>query len=160
MIRGASSLRAYEKFEPMENQSLVPRWCDNHFGIDQGVFRDYRFWQRCGGRGIWITPAGFQLPADLNLAALGMLVMRKPPPQGKPTSVFLQRFGGTAFRNVYVLTEEEALSFLKREPLSIKAVDDARGYALVRTANRIVGCGRIADGLLHSEIPKHWLAEL
>ena len=160
MIREAFSLRAYENFEPMENQSLVPRWCDNHFGIDQGVFRDYRFWQRAGGRGIWITPTTFELPADLDLAALGMLVMRKSPPKGKPTSVFLQRFGETAFRNVYVLSEEQALSFLKREPLAVQAVDDARGYALVRTANRVIGCGRIAGGQLHSEIPKHWLAEL
>ena len=86
--------------------------------------------------------------------------MRKPPPKGKPTSVFLQRFGHTAFRNVYRLSESEAFRFLKRELLAVEPKDDARGYALVRTEDRVIGCGRIKGQTLHSEIPKHWLAEL
>ena len=160
MIREDSFLRAYENFEPMQNQSLVPRWCDNHFGIERDVFDDYRFWQRVGGQSIWVTPKSFEVPNGVELVAVGMLVMRKAPPKGKPTTVFLQRFGATAFRNVYTLTDDEAVAFLKREPLDIAPVDDKRGYALVRTSERVVGCGRIDGNMLRSEIPKHWLAEL
>ena len=160
MTRGAFSLLVYEKFEPLTDQSLVPRWCKNHFEIKQSTFDGYRFWQRRNGKGIWITPKSFKCVAHQNVAALGMLVMRKPPPKGKPTTVFLQRFGQQASRNVYVLSESEALRFLTRETLTITPHDDARGYALVRTEDRIIGCGRVTGNQLCSEIPKHWLSAL
>lgn len=153
-------MRVYEKFELMQEQALVPVWCANHFGIDPLSFDSYRFWQRVDGRSIWITPVSFTLPNGVDLASVGMLVMRKPPPTGKPTSVFLQRFAKDATRNCYVLSEDQALAFLKREPMPITPIDDGRGYAVVRTMDRVIGCGRIRGRQLYSEIPKHWLAEL
>ena len=90
-IQEASFLRVYEKFEPMQAQGLVPRWCANHFGIDPLSFESYQFWRRMDGRSIWITPDSFMLPDGVDLASVGMLVMRKPPPKGKPTSVLHQK---------------------------------------------------------------------
>ena len=158
--QGAFSLLVYEKFEPLADQNLIPRWCENHFEIEMSVFANYRFWHRTRGKAIWVTPSSFLGTVHPDVAAMGMLVMRKPPPQGKPTSVFLQRFGVHAQRNVYELSAAEALRFLNREALTVEPRDDARGYAVVKTADYVVGCGRIVGDQLHSEIPKHWLAEL
>ena len=82
--------------------------------------------------------------------------MRKPPPKGKPTSVFLQRFGGGATKNVYTLSPEDAERFLRREPVNIEPVDDRRSYCLARTPDFILGCGRIEENRLISEVPRSW----
>lgn len=160
MIQGAFSLLVYESFKALEDQALVPTWCFNHFNILPQVFEGYTFWRRLSGKGVWITAPGFEVVAHPSVAALGMLVMRQLPPKGKPTSVFLQRFGQSASRNVYEINDADVLPFLERKPLDIDPIDDRRGYALVRTRDRILGCGRVKDGQIVSEIPKHWLAEL
>ena len=159
-IQGAFSLLVYESFKPLDDQGLVPTWCSNHFDIDPTIFDGYTFWRRQSGKGVWITAPGFEEVRHESIAALGMLVMRQLPPKGKPTSVFLQRFGQSASRNVYQIDEVDVISFLERKPLEIAPIDDRRGYALVRTRDRIIGCARVKDGRLVSEIPKHWLAEL
>ena len=160
MTQEAFSLLVYESFKALDDQTLVPTWCLNHFDIKPSVFDGYSFWSRQSGQSVWITAPGFEPVDHPNIAAMGMLVMRQLPPKGKPTSVFLQRFGETASRNVYVIDEASVIPFLKREALQVDPVDDRKGYALVRTRDRIIGCGRLNGHLLISEIPKHWLAEL
>lgn len=150
----------YESFKMLDDQTLVPNWCLNHFEIEPDVFEGYIFWRRQSGQSVWITAPGFEQVDHPNIAAMGMLVMRQLPPKGKPTSVFLQRFGQTASRNVYEIDEASVIPFLKREALQVDPVDDRKGYALVRTRNRVIGCGRLNGRVLVSEIPKHWLAEL
>ena len=34
-----------------------------------------------------------------------------------------------------------------------------KGYAIVRSQEAVLGCGRIVGQELVSEVPKHWLAE-
>lgn len=160
MIQEASSLLVYESFKALDDQTCVPRWCLNHFDIETKVFDGYTFWRRQSGQSIWITAPGFEPVNHPSIAALGMLVMRQFPPKGKPTSVFLQRFGQTASRNVYEVDEASVIPFLQRDTLNIEPIDDRKGYALVRTRDRILGCGRIKGTTLVSEIPKHWFAEL
>ncbi|MGB0647200.1 MAG: methyltransferase RsmF C-terminal domain-like protein [Bradymonadia bacterium] len=150
----------YESFKPLDDQMLLPKWCENHFDIAPIVFDGYTFWRRQSGKGVWITAPGFRDFEHPSVAAMGMLVMRQFPPKGKPTSVFLQRFGQTATRNVYDLQPEQVDAFLRREPILVTPVDDKRGYALVRSGDQVIGCGRISGRTLISEIPKHWLAEL
>ena len=159
MTREASSLLVYESFKALDDQMLLPTWCENHFDISPRVFDGYTFWQRQSGKGVWITAPGFRKVEHHSVAAMGMLVMRQFPPKGKPTSVFLQRFGQTATRNVYELEPQQVDGFLRREPIPVTPVDDKRGYALVRSGG-VIGCGRISGRVLISEIPKHWLAEL
>lgn len=160
MIREASSLLVYESFRTLDDQMLLPKWCENHFNISPTVFEGYTFWRRQNGKGVWITSPGFVAVEHPSVAAMGMLVMRQLPPKGKPTSVFLQRFGQTATRNVYDLEPEQVEIFLRRESVPVLPVDDKRGYALVRSGGQVIGCGRISGRTLISEIPKHWLAEL
>lgn len=144
-------------FELLPDQGIVPAWCADRFGIDPQVFAGHRFWRRAGTRVIRIAAARSLVPDGLAAETIGMQVMRKPPPRGKPTSVFLQRFGATAHRNTYVLDPERAARFLRREAVEIDPVDDAHGYCVVRTPERVLGCGRVDGGLLYSEIPQSWL---
>ena len=149
----------YGKFELLDEQSLIPNWCWNHFGLPKDVFEPFRFWGRRPGKSIWIAPRNL-VPVDHNeTVSFGMLVMRKPPPKGKPTSIFLQRFGALAERNVYEISPELVTPFLMRLPTSVKPVDDKKGYAIVRSQGVVLGCGRIVGHELVSEVPKHWLAE-
>lgn len=144
-------------FELLLVQDLVPRWCADRFGIDPAVFAGHRFWRRAGTRVIRIAAARCEIPPGMLVDTIGMQVMRKPPPGGKPTSVFLQRFGASAHRNTYVLDPERAARFLRREALAIEPVDAGHGYCVVRTTERVLGCGRVDDGVLYSEVPQSWL---
>lgn len=146
-----------DAYELHPDQELIPRWCAEHFGIDPGVFGDHVFWRPVGGRLIRIAARSCRPPANLALDSIGMQVMRRPPPRGKPTSVFLQRFAGTATRNVYRLDDAQTACFLCRQPVTVQPVDDKRGYAVVMGPGGVLGCGRIDGELLRSEIPKAWL---
>ena len=159
MIPEGSFLPVYGKFELLDEQSLIPNWCWNHFGLPREAFEPFRFWRRRPGKSIWIAPKSL-VPVDHNeTVSFGLLVMRKSPPKGKPTSIFLQRFGGLADRNVYEISPEMVTPFLMRRPTSVQPIDDKKGYAIVRSQGAILGCGRIVGQELISEVPKHWLAE-
>ena len=146
-----------DAYEHHPDQGLVPRWCADHFGIEPAVFAEHVFWRPVGGRLIRVAARACRPPEGMGLDSIGMQVMRRPPPRGKPTSVFLQRFGGTATRNVYRLDDAQTDSFLRRMPVSVRPVDDARGYAIVFGPDGVLGCGRVDGELLRSEIPKAWL---
>lgn len=150
-------MRVSAAFELLPDQGLVPRHCAERYGIDPDVFAGHRFWIRPGTRVIRIAAARCAVPDGVDAETIGMQVMRKPPPRGKPTSVFLQRFGATAHRNTYTLDAACAERYLRREAQPIDPVDDAHGYCVVRTAERVLGCGRIKEGVLYSEIPRSWL---
>ena len=88
------------------------------------------------------------------------MVMRRPPPRGKPTSVFLQRFGRHASRNVVELTSTELQVYLSRAPLAVTRTNLTSGDCIVRYEGRVLGCGRYTDGRLVNYWPKHFTAPL
>ena len=144
-------------YEPLPDQELVPRYCADRFGIDPAVFEGHVFWRPTGGRLIRIAARECVPPPGVALDSIGMQVMRRPPPRGKLTSVFLQRFAASATRNVYRLDAEQTARFMARESVPITPVDDASGYAVVFGPDGVLGCGRIDGELLISEIPRAWL---
>lgn len=144
-------------FEPLPDQGLVPRYCAERFGIDPAVFAGHVFWRRAGSRLIRIADRGCVPPPGVEVDSIGMQVMRRPPPRGKLTSVFMQRFAAGATRNVYRLDDARAIRFMARETLPITPVDDASGYAVVIGPDGVLGCGRVVGEHLHSEIPRAWL---
>jgi len=89
-----------------------------------------------------------------------MLVMRKPPPRGKPTSYFLQRFGHLAKRNHLVLDGEELRQYCLRTPLEVSDSDLTDGYCIISSRTHVLGCGRLADGVLTNMWPKHFTSQL
>lgn len=152
-------MRASADFEPLPEQARLRAFFQWRYGIDPSVFEGHVFIGRPNTRSVWIAARSCAPPPGLRPASMGIQVMRKPPPRGKPSSVFLQRFGGQASRNVYVLGEEGAARFMRRESQRIAPIDDAQGYCVVRTERRVLGCGRIEGETLHSEIPKAWLVD-
>ena len=79
---------------------------------------------------------------------------------GKPTSIFLQRFGRDASRNVIELTVGELQRYLARSPLAVARPNLTYGDCIVRYKGRVLGCGRYEDGLLVNYWPKHFTAPL
>ena len=150
-------MRASVAFEQYPDQAIIPNWCFFWLGIDRSVFAESVFVHRPGSPSIWVTSREARLIAEPLPETVGLLVMRKPPPQGKPTSVFLQRFAAHATRNVYIVSPQEAARFLRREPLEVQPIDDQRGYCVVRTAEFVLGCGRIKGKTLVSEVPGSWM---
>lgn len=144
-------------FEPLPDQDRIRAFFQWRYGIEPAVFAEHVFLGRPGARSVWIAARSCHAPATVEPESMGIQVMRKPPPRGKPSSVFLQRFAATACRNVYVLDAAGAARFLRREAQPIEPVDDGRGYCVVRTARRVLGCGRVDGRTLLSEIPKAWL---
>lgn len=152
-------MRASVAFERYPDQAIVPNWCHHHFGLAAATFAQHAFVYRPGAPAIWIVASDADVPHDPLPETVGLLVMRKAPPRGKPTSVFLQRFGGAATRNVYILGPDDAERFLRRETLTVVPVDDGRGYCVVRTADYVLGCGRVEGTSLISEVPRSWLGQ-
>lgn len=147
-------------FEPYPEAGALLEWLDRRFGLGPPTFAGHRFWHRPGAPAIWIADAACAPPAGPAVEALGMLVMRQPPPAGKPTSVFLQRFAAGATRNVYDLDDEQAARFLRGESQPVTPVDEGRGYCVVRWGGRVLGCGQAADGRLRCALPRSWLEML
>ena len=147
-------------FEALDDQDLVPNWCAERFGIDKVVFSQHRFWSKKNRGDVWITSAE-SVPVDLGkVSAFGLLVMRRYPPRGKPTSVFLQRFAGSANRNFVDLTRDQLRQYFARDPLPINDPNLSRGSCVVRARGRVIGCGRWDEGLLINQWPKHYTADL
>ncbi|MFN3198581.1 MAG: hypothetical protein ACE366_09250 [Bradymonadia bacterium] len=154
-------------FEPYSEAEQVWQWLESRYGIPQAVFAQHKLWQRVGAPALWIVGADCCPPPGAKVEAIGMMALRDPPPGGKPTSSFLLEFGHHATRNVYQLSDAEALMFLEDGPLDVVPVDDGRGYCIVRTEELVIGCGRLArepnaDGTrrLLCEVPRSWRASL
>jgi NOL1/NOP2/fmu family ribosome biogenesis protein len=153
-------LRSCAAYERCLDQSLIPNWCEERFGMPSADFADFIFWHRGGRDEIWIAPTASK-PATIGcMVAFGMLVMRQAPPRGKPTSAFLQRFGMTASKNHIILQGSEMAQYLKREPLSIDEPKLTNGHCIVSTVMQVIGCGQWADGVLINVWPKHYTSQL
>lgn len=150
--------RVFAAFEPHPEATSILEWFEWRFGLSADVFADHRLWHRPGSPAIWIAAVDCAPPPGFDgiVQAVGMIALRDPPPRGKPSSVFLSRFGARATRNVYDLDPGDAQRFLAGEPLAITPRDEARGYCVVRGAGRVLGCGRISGETLYSEIPRSW----
>ncbi|MCB9540542.1 MAG: hypothetical protein H6704_30355 [Myxococcales bacterium] len=148
-------MRDFVAFEPYPEAPALIAWFGERFGIPAAVFADFAFWHRAGSPAIWMTAAAVTPPPGLGLEALGVMTLRKPPPAGKPTSIFLMKVGAHATRRVFDLDDATAARFLAREPIS---VDDTEtyGHVVVRDALGVLGCGMLADGVLVSELPRSW----
>jgi hypothetical protein len=148
-------LRVSAEFELYPEAEALLAWLERKFGLPPATFAAHRFWHRPGHKAIWIAAADCVPPPGLRVEALGMLVARDPPPRGKPTSVFLQRFAAGATRNAYDLDDADAARFLAGEPLPAKG--DEKGYCVVRWRGRVLGCGQAAEGQVRSTLPRAWL---
>ncbi len=141
-------------FEPHPDRAGLLRWFEYRFGMASAAFTDFDFWQQPGKRTTWIARAGIVLPEGLEVMTVGLVALRDPPPRAKPTSVFLQRFGHLATKGVQTIEDHEVEAFLAGTPRP--ADEGLNGYVIVRTARHVLGCGRVRDGELVTQLPRSW----
>jgi NOL1/NOP2/fmu family ribosome biogenesis protein len=136
------------------SRTEVTDWWADRFGLDPTTFDEHTFWEKGAGK-IWIFAANLPTPVDAE--GVGMTFLRTRQEHWKPTTNAVQRFGGTATRNVIELGSDEARRFLAGEDLDPEWEGDW-GYLIA--AHRIgaerepIGVGLYVHDELRSVIPK------
>lgn len=150
--------RASAAFEPLpaERAAAVLAWLAERYGFAPEVFAGHRFWHRPGSPALWLAAAGLEQPPGPQTVAVGLCAFRDPPPRGKPSTVFLQRFGRHATRLACDVAPEVAARYLAGE--DIDCPDPAlRGWAVVRSGGLVLGRGWAENGRIRNEIKRSWL---
>jgi NOL1/NOP2/fmu family ribosome biogenesis protein len=141
-------------------KAVVEFWTDR-YGLPAEAFDGHTFWEKGAGK-VWAFAA--DLPAPAEVEALGMTFLRTRQEHWKPTTDAVQRFGRGATRNVVVLEEAEAMTFLAGETQDLPRWEGDWGYLIV--AHEIaggvepIGVGLYLYGELRSQVPKGRRREL
>ncbi|WP_126661117.1 DUF7122 family protein [Haloterrigena salifodinae] len=144
----------------VSREEVVDYFCDR-FGMPPETFDDYTFWEKGAGK-IWIY--GGEAPTPLEIEAIGMTCLRTRQEHWKPTTDFVQRFGGRATDCVIELDPEEARAFATGEDQEIERWEGDWGYLI--GAHEIagdlepIGIGLYVHGELRSMVPKGRQREL
>jgi len=150
-------MRPVATFAPYEDTDRLLAGFEAGMGLHPAIFAPFRFWQRTPRSSIWLTPADWQ-PPPVPMDALGLLVLRDPPPHGRPTTVFALRFGHLATRGVLDLAPEHIQAVLAGQPIGL--ADTSTGWRILRWRGRAFGWGWLADGHLRPELPTATLIDL
>ncbi|MCB9525515.1 MAG: hypothetical protein H6702_19360 [Myxococcales bacterium] len=151
-------MRNYDAFEPLADPSEVTGPLTRWFGIPPEAFAEHRFWQRPSAKPVWVAHKDLVPPPGLRPEAFGILVSRMKGRIFKPTSVFIQRFGGAATRNTLRLTHEQLDALLERQTLALEGhPEDGDGLVILRDPDdHPIGMGLLRGGVLESMLPKFW----
>ncbi|WP_222918852.1 hypothetical protein [Natrinema sp. SYSU A 869] len=138
----------------VSREEVVDLFADR-FGIPPETFDDYTFWEKGGGK-IWIY--GGEAPTPLEIEAIGMTCLRTRQEHWKPTTDFVQRFGGHATECVIDLDHEQAYRFAAGEDQELEWWDGDWGYLIaaheVGDEREPIGVGLYVHGELRSMVPK------
>lgn len=146
---------ARQPFVEIDPEVPVGYWVER-FGADPQAFEGWRFFQRTP-RLVWIAPADLEIPACLDLEAIGMGFLRTAMPFPKPTTNAAIAFGHLARKNVIDLDEAHARRFVLRERFEWPGDQmDTKGFAIVRHSGMQLGIGLWINGFLTSMVPKSW----
>lgn len=158
--------RASAAFEPCPEAIAAPVLADleARFGLGKAALSGHRLWHRPGSPALWIAAAGLTVPPAPQVQGIGLCAYRDPPPRGKPTTVFLLRFGSAATRGVLDVSPAEAERFGPGTTYPLDALaPPLRGYVIVRTGGpggRVLGRGYAADGRVLCEQKRSWRPDL
>lgn len=153
-------MHVYDAFELWADPEPVITWFEGYFGIDGARLRTLRWWRRPGGT-IWASSPGVELEGLAQVQTVGLVVMRKPPPRGMPSSAFLRRYVQGATRQVVTLDPSIAARFVRGEVVPVPAMATAEpGMVLVRVDATVLGRGRVRDDGLHPELPREAKADV
>ncbi|RKX61244.1 MAG: hypothetical protein DRP29_00930 [Thermodesulfobacteriota bacterium] len=132
-----------------EERKEILGYLEERFGIPQNVFENYEILR--GVSNFWLFPKTDYLDKlrGLDVQTVGLLFLRKVSKYLKPTSVFLQRFGHLATKNIVILSQEE-ISILKEKNKIEIELDLEPGYVILKDKHWILGCGLYLPGRLFS----------
>ena len=140
--------------EGRPTREAVVAWWDDRFGIPPETFDEYTFWERGAGK-VWAFRG--DAPSPIEVQGLGLFVLRTDGEHWKPTTNAVQRFGTTATRNVVVLDEEAAATFVRGGDQAVDW-DGDWGYLIVARELAAdvapLGVGLFIRGELRSQVPK------
>lgn len=133
--------------------AVLDFWAER-YGVDPATFDGFTFWERGAGK-IWVFHG--DVPAPARIEGLGMVFLRTRREHWKPTTEAVQRFGGTATRNVLELDRERARRFVAGKDQPVEW-DGDWGYLIVAHeiagSSEPIGVGLYIRGELRSQIPK------
>lgn len=150
-------MRPAAHFTPWDATALLADF-EATLGLPPAVFAPYRFWQRTPKGSIWLAAAD-AAPPPVPVDALGLLILREPPPRGRPTSVFALRFGHLATRGLIELTPTLLAAALAGQPFEVEG-EPGEGWRLLRWQGRALGWGWLREHTLRPELPADWLTDL
>jgi hypothetical protein len=147
-------------FEPLPagETEAVLAFLEARYGLPRAALAGHRFWHRPGSPALWIAAMEAEPPEQGRILSVGLCAFRDPPPRGKPSNVFCLRFGAAATRQVCdldALPPSASRAYLAGEPLPWTA-GDVRGSVIVRCAGRVLGRGRVENGVLVGEMRRGW----
>ncbi len=142
-------MRFSAAFEPYAEAPALLEWLEARYGLAPELFSQHRFWVRPGAEPIWIASEAATPPGVL-VDAFGLKVLHRPPPGGKLTTSFIQRFGARASKQVVHLERlDEVVASLPVD------VDPAlHGHTILMWAGVAIGSGVARAGVLTPELPK------
>ncbi len=142
-----------------EERKEVLKYLEDRFGIEESHFEGYEILR--GVSNFWLFPKNEHLEKlrSLQIQTVGLLFLRKVSKYLKPTSVFLQRFGVLAKKNIVVLPEEIILVLKEKNKVEIE-LDLEPGYVVLKDKNWILGCGLYLPGKLFSYLEPKVLKRL
>ncbi len=162
-FHGVEDARFREMFKPAEGaaeaRARALRYFEERFGIGEAAFAGREVHDF--GPSTWLTSRSMPHPGALRAydpQNPGLRLIRhlhgKEGDYDKPTSHGLQVLAAKASRNVADLRDDELWRFLRGEPVERRFDGLRGGYAIVRFAGYVVGCGlQTAAGLI-SQIPQ------
>jgi hypothetical protein len=126
----------------------------NRFGIPGAIFSNYYLYGR--SRTVWLINKDDRLRdlASLQVASVGMVLLRWVGTHLKPTSVALQHFGAHADKNVVSLTSDQLRDLVESKEIKSEFVSSP-GYVIVASSSVIIGCALYLPGRLISQFPRH-----
>lgn len=142
-----------------EERKEVLGYLEERFGINAFYFEKYDILR--GVSNFWLFPKTIYLEIlkNLQIQTVGLLFLRKVSKYLKPTSVFLQRFGYLAKKNIVSLSEEIILILKEKNKVEI-TFDLEPGYVILKNNHWILGCGLYLPGKLFSYLEPKVLKNL
>lgn len=143
-----------------EQADLIIKFFNNRFGVDKKYFLDFTFYQ--------IKDVTWMLHRDtaenLNKLRLcsdkyervGIRIVRGNLYGPKPTSTILQILSNKISKNRIEISRKDLLSFFNREEFDQNDDDEkmSEGHIAISYEGRVIGCGKLKDGIISSEFPK------
>ncbi|MCU4138337.1 MAG: hypothetical protein DRP34_04175 [Thermodesulfobacteriota bacterium] len=142
-----------------EERKEVLGYLEERFGISASYFEKYDILR--GVSNFWLFPKTtyLEILKNLQIQTVGLLFLRKVSKYLKPTSVFLQRFGYLAKKNIVSLSEEIILILKEKNKVEI-TLDLEPGYVILKNNHWILGCGLYLPGKLFSYLEPKVLKNL
>ena len=145
-------------------------WLGDRFGLPTKIIQPYTFWLT-GQEKIWIADrscTALATSVSAPIETIGLPLVRRTPHSFKPTTVGLQRFGPHLQHQTITLDKRQCNHFMGGHhqvlpPIDIKSQhadhasassDPQKGFLHARYGPYELGCGRVKNGVLYSEIPK------